>query len=33
MQDSWLVKTPKDKTHKPAFDARAPQSLAVPNSG
>jgi UDP-GlcNAc:undecaprenyl-phosphate GlcNAc-1-phosphate transferase len=33
MQDSWLVKTPRDKTHKPAFDARAPQSIAVPNPG
>jgi len=33
MRDSWLVETPKDKTHKPAFDGRAPQSLAVPNSG
>jgi UDP-GlcNAc:undecaprenyl-phosphate GlcNAc-1-phosphate transferase len=33
MQDSWLVKTPKDKTQKPAFDGMAPRSVAVPNSG
>jgi UDP-GlcNAc:undecaprenyl-phosphate GlcNAc-1-phosphate transferase len=33
MQDSWFVKTPKDKAHKPAFEGMAPQSAAVPNSG
>jgi hypothetical protein len=33
MQDSWLVKTHKDKTHQPAFDGKAPRSVAVPNSG